>query len=104
MKSQLNRYLICFIYVSNIFLSYLFAGISGKLTGLVVDDGTGDPLIGVNVQLLGTEKGAATNENGRYTILDISPGIYDVSASSIGYKKIISVSYTNLTLPTIYSV
>ncbi len=89
MKIQLNRYLICFIYVSNIFLSYLFAGISGKLTGLVVDDETGDSLIGVNVQLLGTEKGAATNENGRYTILDISPGIYDVSASSIGYKKII---------------
>ena len=55
----------------------------------MVDDETGDPLIGVNVQLLGTEKGAATNENGRYTILDISPGIYDVSASSIGYKKII---------------
>lgn len=66
-----------------------FASSGGKITGKVVEAGTGDPMPGVNVQLVGQSMGAATDMNGEYFILNIPPGTYEVKASIIGYKSII---------------
>ena len=59
---------------------------SGKIEGAVVDENTNEPLIGANVVLFGTELGGATNEEGRYSILDIPQGDYQVQISFIGYE------------------
>lgn len=61
------------------------AGTSGKITGIISDSQTGEPLPGVNVILEGTFIGAATDLDGRYSILNIPPGIYTLRASMIGY-------------------
>ncbi|HNY91614.1 MAG TPA: TonB-dependent receptor [bacterium] len=63
----------------------LFAGTTGKLTGVVTDAETGDPLPGVNVVIEGTSYGAITNLEGRYTIINLQPGTYDLRFSMIGY-------------------
>lgn len=57
----------------------------GKLTGKVVDAATDEPLIGANVLLMNTNKGAATDVNGEYFILNITPGTYSVRVSYVGY-------------------
>lgn len=57
----------------------------GKIAGVVTDAQTGETLIGANVIVEGTQLGAATNEEGEYFILQISPGTYSVQASYIGY-------------------
>lgn len=67
----------------------LYAGTTGKLVGTVTDAVTGDPLIGANVLIEGTNLGAAANVNGRYTILNIPPGIYSVRISYLGYESLI---------------
>lgn len=74
-----------------LFLSYnhLFAGTTGKLAGKVRDDSTGEPLVGVNLVLTGTDMGAATDEDGAYFVLQIPPGTYDLSATMIGYQEVI---------------
>lgn len=59
---------------------------SGKLSGTVTDAETGDPLPGVNVVLQGTQRGAATNPDGGYTIIGITPGEYTVRFSLVGYE------------------
>jgi len=59
----------------------------GKVTGTITDPNTGDPIIGANVIILGTTQGAATNVDGYYVILNVSPGTYDLKASSIGYTS-----------------
>ena len=63
----------------------LTAGQTGKVAGRVTDSGTGEPLIGCNVLISGTSSGAATDANGEYFIINLTPGSYDVEFSMIGY-------------------
>ncbi len=62
------------------------ASAQGRLVGKVTDAATGEELIGVNVIVQGTNRGAATDINGDYTIPDISPGSYSVNVSYIGFQ------------------
>jgi replicative DNA helicase len=62
-----------------------WAQTTGRISGQVTDAQTGDPLPGVNVLVVGTERGAATNENGRYSLIGIEAGTYSVRASFVGY-------------------
>ena len=58
----------------------------GTITGKVSDAADGSPLIGANVVLEGTSQGAATDTEGRYTILQVDAGEYSIMVSYIGYK------------------
>jgi outer membrane receptor protein involved in Fe transport len=68
----------------------LYAQSSGKLMGIITDENTGEPLIGANVVIEGTFLGAATNVEGRYVILNIPPGIYNVKVSMVGYDPVVA--------------
>ncbi|MCJ7552940.1 MAG: TonB-dependent receptor [Ignavibacteriaceae bacterium] len=57
----------------------------GKLSGTVVDEITREPLIGANVILVNTDLGAATDVEGKFFILNIAPGTYEVRISYVGY-------------------
>ncbi|RKY95178.1 MAG: hypothetical protein DRQ13_07420, partial [Ignavibacteriae bacterium] len=57
----------------------------GKISGKIIDADTGEPLIGANVILLNTNLGAATDIDGNYFVLNITPGTYDVKVSYVGY-------------------
>jgi len=59
----------------------------GKISGTVIDRTTGEPLIGANVVIQGTSLGAATDVEGSYIILNITPGNYIVKARYIGYQE-----------------
>jgi hypothetical protein len=58
---------------------------TGKIAGQVTDAATGDPLPGVNVLVQDTQRGAVTNLDGRYDVLNVSPGTYTVRVSMLGY-------------------
>ncbi|HIC37580.1 MAG TPA: hypothetical protein EYO80_07860, partial [Candidatus Marinimicrobia bacterium] len=58
----------------------------GTLTGKVLDAANGSPLIGANVSLEGTSQGAATDTEGRFTILQVEAGEQTLMASYIGYQ------------------
>ena len=80
---QINwSYITCLI-----FLQFIFAGTTGKISGTVVDENN-QPLIGCNIVVKGTSLGAATNIKGEYFILNIPPGKYDLTASMIGYGTV----------------
>ena len=64
------------------------AGTTGKVAGKVLDAQTGEPLVGVNVMLVGTTLGASSDIEGEYFILNIPPGTYTVKASAVGYSPI----------------
>lgn len=64
----------------------LLAQTAGKLTG-IVSSADGTPLAGANIVLDGTSMGAATDEDGRYYILNVPVGRYSVRADYIGYKS-----------------
>jgi hypothetical protein len=80
MKHFLFTFLIFFL----IAIPYSFAQ-TGKISGHVKDQKTGEALIGVNVIVQGTRLGAASNYEGFYSIINVSPGSCTVSASFVGY-------------------
>ncbi len=66
----------------------LQAQTTGKVAGRVTDADTGEPLPGANVVVMGTTMGATVDVNGEYFILRVSPGIYEVRASLVGYQSV----------------
>ncbi|MDR9415077.1 MAG: TonB-dependent receptor, partial [Gracilimonas sp.] len=65
----------------------LMAQTTGKISGKVTDP-EGNPLPGVNVVLEGVMKGASTNVDGNFFILNVRPGTYTLVASMVGFKKV----------------
>src|SRR5690606_21561337 len=61
---------------------------TGKLTGLVTDAATGEPLAGVQITVEGTGRSVLTQENGRYFLINVPPGVYTVTAQLLGYAVV----------------
>lgn len=75
-------------FLTIIFLLFpvlIFSQARGSLSGTVVDSKTGEPLIGATVILDGTTLGSSTDINGKFTINNIPPKTYNVTASYIGF-------------------
>jgi outer membrane receptor protein involved in Fe transport len=70
-------------------LVLVHGGTTGKIAGNVRSADTGEPLIGVNIIVQGTILGAASDQNGYYVILNVPPGEYNITASAIGYARLI---------------
>jgi outer membrane receptor protein involved in Fe transport len=75
---------LLFLFLS----SALFGGITGKISGKVIDAQSGYPLIGVNIVILGNDVGTVTNQSGLFSIINIEPGTYSVQSSMIGYAEV----------------
>lgn len=84
-----KRLLLIVIGVGLILPSLMFGATTGKITGRVVDQETKDPLPAVNVIVVGTNLGAATDMNGEYFILNVPAGTYSLRAEMIGYTPMI---------------
>ncbi len=82
----MQRKLFFVLVVAVLVPAVLFA--SGKIRGKVADAGTGEPLVGANVVVVGTSMGAATNVAGEYTILNVPAGTYTLRTSYVGYQSI----------------
>ena len=67
-------------------MSFALSQTTGKIRGTVTS-ADGQPLAGANVIVDGTTKGAATDGEGNYTILNVEAGSYSVTASYIGYQS-----------------
>lgn len=67
----------------------VFAGTNGTLTGKVVDE-DGKGIVGATVRVLGTTRGAnVLDPKGRYDVVQIPAGEYQVQASFVGMSKVI---------------
>ncbi|RMF57058.1 MAG: TonB-dependent receptor, partial [Calditrichaeota bacterium] len=80
------RRLLLLVLISG--LCYTLFGQSGKISGIVRDKTTGEPLPGVNVVVQGTFLGASTDVDGFFVILNVPPGEYTLSFSYIGYQPV----------------
>jgi outer membrane receptor protein involved in Fe transport len=65
------------------------AGTTGRLTGRVLDAAR-QPLAGANVAIPGARTGAITEADGRYVVVNIPSGQYDVRVSLLGYQPVLT--------------
>jgi hypothetical protein len=63
------------------------AGTTGKIAGRIVD-GTAKPVTYAAVQIVGTTLGSNTDADGRYNIINVPPGIYDLSVTHLAYQAV----------------
>lgn len=61
------------------------AGTTGTISGRVLEGGT-KPVDSAQVSIVGQRMGAYTDESGRYTILAVPPGTYEVFVGRIGFE------------------
>ncbi|MDB4885721.1 MAG: TonB-dependent outer membrane protein SusC/RagA, partial [Gemmatimonadetes bacterium] len=57
------------------------------VTGRVTETGSGQPISDVQVAIVGTNVGATTNNDGRYTLRTVPPGTHQLRAVRIGYAE-----------------
>ncbi len=87
MKSRRSLLLVIMaIFQMTVLVPLAQAGTTGKIAGVVINKETGEPLFGANVIIEGSSRGAATDSKGRFTILNIPPGVYTLRAMYIGYN------------------
>jgi len=67
----------------------LSAGVTGKISGTIIQAETNEPLMGATIQLVGTNYGRISDSDGQFIILNISPGTYDLKVTYIGYETMI---------------
>ena len=94
-KKQKAAKSFLYFLIFNLLFSFTFlsAQTFGKIAGVVVDAESGEPLVGANIVIMGTNKGAAADLEGFYYILNVPPGKYELQAIMIGYKttKVVDV-------------
>jgi TonB-linked SusC/RagA family outer membrane protein len=59
---------------------------SGRIAGTVTDSSSAQPLLGVQVSVVGTRLGATTGADGRYVITNVPAGSHTVQVRRIGYQ------------------
>ena len=90
MSCVLQKKFLCwtkYLQVVFFFLLYSFMCMAqtGKLSGTVKDE-NGEPLVAANILIDGTMQGAATDVDGYFSILNISPATITVQFRYIGYQ------------------
>src|SRR5690606_2320702 len=83
---KLHRLMILLLVLCT--ATWILAGTTGKISGVVTDSATGEGLPGANVLIKGTSMGAVTDMSGHYTILNVPPGDYDLQVSFIGFNQV----------------
>ncbi|MCZ7602038.1 MAG: TonB-dependent receptor [Melioribacteraceae bacterium] len=71
--------------------SMTLAQSAGQIVGKVIDKITKQPIPGVNILVVDTQFGAASDLNGNYEISNVPIGNYQLRASAIGYSTITRV-------------
>jgi len=60
---------------------------AATITGRVTEQGTGRPLVGAQVSVVGTGLGGISDENGRYILLNVPAGAHEVVVTLVGYSE-----------------
>jgi hypothetical protein len=89
-SAKVKGFAIAFIALGVVCLSgtSLMAQGTGRITGRITDQKSGQPLGFANIVILGTSLGAMSLEDGQFTISGIPLGTYTVKAMMMGYKAI----------------
>ena len=88
-----------------LYLAFSFSQTTGKISGVIYDGDTQEPIIGANIIVIGTGLGSSSDTDGSFYVINIEPGIYSLRVDYIGYAPLtlnkvnVSVNRTNQLQP-----
>ena len=85
----MNKLLIYIIIISLSFNLLTLAQDGGKIVGVVEDSNSGELLPGANILIQDLNRGAATDGNGEYMLLNIPPGNYQLKVQMLGFGTVL---------------
>ena len=98
----MNRLVTIFFFY---FFSVSLFAQTGVIQGTIINSFNKEPIAYAVTILEGTNLGATSDENGKYSIPGLTPGIYNIKASFIGFKPVtiyeVQVSNANATFVNI---
>ena len=103
MKLTLHIFFISICFLT----SQLQAGVTGKVSGVVLDSELGEPVVGATVRVVGTNIATQTDMDGEYFIINIPSGKYDLSVSSVGFETVTKIDVrilVDLTTPVDFKI
>ena len=84
---MLRATVLALVCLAAAFPDSLPAGTTGTVAGRVTDQ-EGRPVAAATIQVVGTRLGAFADAEGSFTILNVSPGTYEVRASRLGFTPV----------------
>ncbi len=99
-KIYCMRFIITIFFTITLFLNSFSQ--TGKIEGKVTDSKTGAALSGVSVTSIGSEKGSASDIDGRF-VITLGVGTHTIRLSSVGYniKELSDVEVTSNTITSL---
>jgi TonB-linked SusC/RagA family outer membrane protein len=87
MGSSRNLLLVCGAALLCVVPSRNALHAQGTITGKIIAEGSGQPVAGAHVLVLGTTGSAVAGEDGKYTLQNVRAGNADVQVLNVGYKS-----------------
>ena len=77
-----------FIIVLLCLITSSLAAQTGEIKGTIIDQDSGEPLVGASVAIAQTNVGAAANSYGKFSIQNLKSGEYELEISFVGFEKL----------------
>lgn len=84
-----------------------FAGVTGKISGVVLQTDNKSPLAGATIRVEGTNLATKTDDDGEYFIINVPVGTYDLTVTYVGYETIVKKGVrilVDLTTPVDFAI
>jgi iron complex outermembrane receptor protein len=88
MKFNIRLIGLLFILLANTIITKAADMDAGVITGTVTDKKDGSPIAGASINIPDLKTGAVTDANGKFTLSNLSKGIYLVQVSYVGYSTV----------------
>ncbi|MEE8404682.1 MAG: von Willebrand factor type A domain-containing protein [candidate division Zixibacteria bacterium] len=88
MRHNIKLTLAILAVLSLIAAAIIMAKPTGQISGRIIDSHTGLPIVGATVLVVGTNRGANTDLDGKFVISRIAAGTYTLRISSIGFQTL----------------
>jgi hypothetical protein len=75
-----------FLFLLFTLMPFLILSQGGQINGRVYNELNNNAIAFATVKIVGSQIGAVSDEDGRFTILNLEPGIYSFKATASGYK------------------
>ena len=76
-----------YVIIILLLIQFSYAQQTGVISGRIIDENTHQPLTSVNIQVVDTDFGTASDKNGNFYINNIPVGTHHVEITMIGYEK-----------------